>query len=303
MPKKALLIANFRSGTGKAKTALPDVIEILSKNDILCTVYVTRNKASTIETAMLATKEYDLLVAIGGDGTLSEIVNGVMRSEKNIPVGYIPTGSTNDLARSLGIPTNPKEGAEAIARMEPKKYDIGQFNDSFFHYIAATGAFTKAAYATNQSLKNTLGHTAYVLEGIKSVSEIQKIRITGTTDKGSFDGEYLFCSISNSTSVGGFIHLDRGTVNFGDGLFELCLISAPANGQDLMQLVGDLMQSNFDNKLIKLKQITYAELTIPAATGWTLDGEDGGHQATVSFSVYQKKLLLLSGSKKQTGGY
>lgn len=302
MPKKILLIVNFHSGTGKARTILPDVIETLSKKDIISTVYLTKNKESTIATAKAAVDEYDAIVAIGGDGTLSEVVNGVMDAENNIPIGYIPTGSTNDMARSLGIPSNPKEGAEAIAAMEPKKYDIGKFNERYFTYIAATGAFTKVSYATKQSLKNALGHLAYVLEGIKSVSEIEKIRVTGSTDKGSFDGEYLFCSISNATSVGGVIHLSPGTVMFNDGLFELCLISSPENGQDLMQLVGDIMQSNFENKLITIKQISKAVLTVPSAKGWTLDGEDGGKQTTVAFNVPEKKLLLLTGSKKITGG-
>lgn len=298
MYKKALLIVNFHSGMGKARTVLAEVIETLSKYDIISTVYVTKNKEETILTAEKATEHFDMLVAVGGDGTLSEIVNGVMRAERNIPVGYIPTGSTNDTARSLGITTNAREGAETIAAFNPKKYDIGRVNEKYFAYIAATGAFTKVSYATKQSMKNALGHLAYVLEGIKSVSDISKMRITGSTDKGSFDGEYLFCSISNSTSVGGVIHLDTGTVLFNDGLFELCLIAAPQNGQDLMQLVGDIMQSNFENKLITIKQITKAELTIPSESGWTLDGEDGGKFSTVSFDIPKKKLLLLSGSKK-----
>ncbi len=301
MAKKALLIVNFHSGKGKAKSFLPDVIEILSKSDILCTIYLTRNKKETVETACAATEAYDLIVAIGGDGTLSETVNGVMQGEKNIPIGYIPTGSTNDMARSLGIPQNPKEGAKNIVEMQTDKFDIGMFNNRYFTYIAATGAFTKVSYATSQSLKNALGHLAYVLEGVKSLSDIEKIRISGSTDKGGFDGEYLFCSISNATSVGGFIHLDPGTVLFNDGLFELCLIQAPDNIQDLMQLVTDIMVSNFDNPLISIKHISHADLTIPSETGWTLDGEDGGKRKTVEFSVPKKKILLIT-AKKKTGG-
>lgn len=297
MPKKALLIVNFFSGMGRAKTILADVIDVLSSGGFLCTVYLTKNKASTISTASKAWQEYDAVVAVGGDGTLSEVVNGIMMSEKNIPVGYIPTGSTNDMARSLGISANPREAAETIAAFSPRKYDVGMFNDRYFTYIAATGAFTKVSYATSQSLKNAMGHLAYVLEGIKSVSEIQKIRITGTTDQGSFDGEYLFCSLSNSTSVGGLIQLDRGMVLFNDGLFELCLIAAPKTGQDMMELVGDIMQSNFENPLITLKKISRGEFTIPASTDWTLDGEDGGKQKTVSFSIPKRKLLLLTGNR------
>jgi len=297
MAKKALLIVNFYSGMGRAKTVLSDVIDILSKGGFLCTVYLTKNKATTIDTAREAYKEYDIVIAIGGDGTLSEVVNGVMMGEKNIPVGYIPTGSTNDMAKSLGIPTNHKEAAETISMFIPRKYDVGMFNDRYFTYIAATGAFTKVSYATSQSMKNAMGHLAYVLEGIKSVSEIQKIRITGTTDRGSFDGEYLFCSLSNSTSVGGLIQLDRGMVLFNDGLFELCLISAPKTGQEMMELIGDIMQSDFDNPLISLRKISHAELTIPASAEWTLDGEDGGKQKTVSFSLSKRKLMLLTGTR------
>lgn len=297
MAKKALLIVNFFSGTGRAKTVLSDVIDILSKGGFLCTVYLTKNKAATIATAQEAHKEYDTVVAIGGDGTLSEVVNGVMAGEKNIPVGYIPTGSTNDMAKSLGISANSREAAETITAFSPRRFDVGMFNDKYFTYIAATGAFTKVSYATSQSLKNALGHLAYVLEGIKSVSEIQKIRITGTTDQGSFDGEYLFCSLSNSTSVGGVIQLDRGMVLFNDGLFELCLIAAPKTGQDMMELVGDIMQSKFENPLITIKKISRGELTIPSATDWTLDGEGGGKQKTVSFSIPKRKLLLLTGTR------
>lgn len=297
MPKKALLIVNFYSGKGRAKTELSDIVDVLSKGGFLCTVYLTKNKAATIFTASEACKEYDVVVAVGGDGTLSEVVNGVMAGEKNIPVGYIPAGSTNDLAKSLGIPVNLRDAAEAITAFSPRRYDIGKFNDRFFTYIAATGAFTKVSYATSQSLKNALGHLAYVMEGIKSVSEIQKMRITGTTDQGSFDGEYLFCSISNSISVGGLIQLDRGLVLFNDGLFELCLIAAPKTGQEMMELVGDIMQSDFDNPLVTLKKISRGEFTIPASAAWTLDGEDGGQQRTVSFSIPKRKLMLLTGTR------
>ncbi len=297
MAKKALLIVNFYSGMGRAKAVLPDVIDILSKGGFLCTVYLTKNKAATIATAKEAHKEYDTVIAVGGDGTLSEVVNGIMTGEKNIPVGYIPTGSTNDMARSLGISTNSREAAEVITAFSTRKYDVGVFNDRYFTYIAATGAFTKVSYATSQSLKNALGHLAYVLEGIKSVSEIEKTRINGSTDQGSFDGEFLFCSISNATSVGGVIQLTPGTVLFNDGLFELCLIAAPKTGQEMMQLVGDIMQSNFENKLITMKKISRGDLTIPSATYWTLDGEDGGKQRTVSFSISKRKLLLLTGTK------
>lgn len=301
--KKALLIVNFHSGMGKAKSALSEIIEALSQYDILSTVYITKNKAETVETAKNAAGNYDCLVAIGGDGTLSEVVNGVMQAEKNIPVGYFPLGSTNDLARSLNIPQKYMENAYNIARTQPRKYDIGRFNDKYFTYIAATGAFTKVSYATSQSLKNALGHLAYILEGMKSVSDIQKMRITGSTDNGGFDGDYLFCSISNSTSVAGIIHLDSGRVLFDDGMFELCLVTAPKNSPDMMELVGSLLQSDFDNNHISIKRITYAELTIPCAAGWTLDGEDGGGQTSVSFSVNSKKLLLYTGEDKKTGGF
>ena len=294
MNKKALLVVNFHSGTGKSREALPGIIEILSDAGTEVSVYSTKNKLSTIQKVKNSASSYDSIIAVGGDGTLSETVNGVMLAGSDVAVGYVPVGSTNDTARSLGLPTDYIAAAKIIAKGTTKKYDIGSYNDRYFTYIAATGAFTKTSYATSQSLKNSLGHLAYVLEGIKSVGEIEKIRISGITDAGSFSGEYLFCSVSNSTSVGGMIHLKSTEVKFDDGLFELCLIAAPHNPAELVALLGDLVQQKFENRLISIRHIRSATITLPRASGWTLDGEDGGEQSTVNFSVCEGALNLLT---------
>ena len=203
--KKMLFIYNPKAGKAKIRSNLLDIIDIFTKAGFEVTAYPTQAKGD----AVAAVKEqkqgyYDIVVCSGGDGTLDEVVTGMMQCEKRTPIGYVPAGSTNDFANSLHIPKNMIDAAQVIVEGETFNCDVGAFNEDIFVYIAAFGIFTDVSYETRQDLKNLLGHMAYILEGMRRLSAIKAYRMKVESEELSVEGEFLFGMITNSTSVGGF---------------------------------------------------------------------------------------------------
>ena len=280
MLRRALLFVNPLSGKGKSKKCLLDVIRVFTEAGYSVRVYpTTPSREANIRFVQKNAKYNSLIVAIGGDGTLNELINGVMLSRIGAKIGFIPLGSTNDVAASLGLPQDPVQAARSIVAGKLIPYDVGQFNGEYFGYIAGTGAFTEVSYATSRSLKNALGHLAYVLEGVKNISAIQPLWLKIQTPERTFAGRYLLCTVSNSTSVGGIFRFKRDLVSFNDGLFELVLIKAPKDLIELGILAADLLVSNEKTPLMQILHVSEAIITSPTPLGWTLDGEkEDGHE-------------------------
>ncbi|MBR6604224.1 MAG: acylglycerol kinase family protein, partial [Clostridia bacterium] len=175
MNKKLLLIINPVAGKMKSKNALFDIVKVFSDNDFDVSIRLTKRRGHGTEIVENEHMNYDLIVCVGGDGTLNEVVRGLVRGGADTPVGYIPAGSTNDFASSIGLSPNIKTAAENIAKGEKYQLDIGAFKDVIFTYIASFGAFTSASYSTPQATKNAIGHIAYVLEGIKDLSTLKPV--------------------------------------------------------------------------------------------------------------------------------
>ena len=275
MLRRALLFVNPLSGKGKSKKCLLDVIRVFTEAGYSVRVYpTTPSREANIRFVQKNAKYNSLIVAIGGDGTLNELINGVMLSRIGAKIGFIPLGS-------LGLPQDPVQAARSIVAGKLIPYDVGQFNGEYFGYIAGTGAFTEVSYATSRSLKNALGHLAYVLEGVKNISAIQPLWLKIQTPERTFAGRYLLCTVSNSTSVGGIFRFKRDLVSFNDGLFELVLIKAPKDLIELGILAADLLVSNEKTPLMQILHVSEAIITSPTPLGWTLDGENGGKHRRV----------------------
>ena len=279
--KKLLFIYNPKSGKAKIRAVLSDIIEILDHAGYAVTVHPTRRKGDTTRYIHRYAEEFDRIVVSGGDGTVNEAVAGIRiaaEKGKRIPdLGYIPTGSTNDFAVSLGIPTDPVRAAQVAVDGEIFPCDCGTFNNAPFAYVAAFGAFTKVSYATPQQTKNSLGHFAYVLEGIKALPQIKGIPLTVQTDDGTFSGSYLYGMVSNSNSIGGFNGFyGKKTVALDDGLLEVLLIKEPRTLAEQSELMTDLLRSNFDSKHLVLLKTQRVSFCSDDGVAWTLDGEFGG---------------------------
>lgn len=248
-------------------------------------VVMTENAQRAAETIQKAVEARpDMLICCGGDGTLSETVNQVLNTGIPIPLGYIPAGTTNDFASSLGIPKEPLKAAQYIASKKTRALDVGKFEDRRFIYVASFGAFTQSSYTTDQNLKNTLGHLAYVIQGIKELPELKSYRVkVETAEGGTYEGDYVFGSVSNSTSFGGIVKLDPGKVDLGDGKFELTLVKMPKSLMELNRIVLSLMSGKFDEELITFVHTSKAVFSCAEPMPWSLDGEyaAGGERVRV----------------------
>lgn len=274
--EKTSVYLNPYSGKAQIKNKLLQIVDIMVKAGYEVTIYPTQARADALNMVQKRAKKYDLVVCSGGDGTLDEAVSGMMLSEKKVPLGYIPAGSTNDFANSLKIPKDMVKAAKAAVSGKKFACDVGKFNDSFFIYVAAFGIFTAVSYKTSQEWKNILGHAAYILEGAKSLHEITSYRMRVEYEDQVIEDEFIYGMITNSNSVGGFKNMTGKNVLLDDGKFEVTLIRKPKNLVELNEILASLSNMIDDTDAIysfKSDCITfYAEEKVP----WTLDGEYGG---------------------------
>ena len=276
MDKKLLFIVNPRAGKRKSREPLFDAVSIYSEAGYLVSVRVTSHPGEATELAEDLGEEFDLVVCHGGDGTLNETVNGVMRipKEKRPAVSYLPGGSTNDFAASLNISSNPAEAALSAMRLEPRKLDVGRFGERNFVYVASFGAFTKTTYTVPQDIKNVFGHFAYMLDGVKNLDTLCPYRMKITADGEVFDGEYLFGAISNSTSIAGLMKLSDEEVLFNDGLFELLLVPVPRTSAAMQALILALVNKDYYNSEgLIFRHVKHVTAETAEDIPWTLDGE------------------------------
>ncbi len=272
--KRLLLIMNPASGTKKANPHLSEILSIFGQADYECTVWMTRKRGDAVDFTARYGAAADLIVCIGGDGTFNEVVTGAVTAGIKTPIGYIAAGSTNDFAASLGLPKNVIQAAQAIVAGRPQAFDVGRFQDRCFTYVASFGAFTKTSYATSQSVKNALGHLAYILGGIKELSSIHRYHVAVTLDDGvREEGDYIFGAVSNSTSVGGILTLDPEIVDMNDGLFELLLVKYPKNAAELAEVILSLSSQKYDSPSLLFRPARKLLVEADASMDWTLDGE------------------------------
>ena len=257
----------------KAGKHLAQIVEIFNRANYDVNVHITAGAGDCTHAVRRFASQVDLVVCCGGDGTFNETVCGVLRSGENVPVGYIPAGSTNDFARSLDLETNPVKAAERIVEGKIYHYDIGMLGQRYFTYIASFGAFTKASYATPQNLKNALGHTAYVLEGLQELGQLHPIRVSLDVDGTLIEDDFLFGAVCNTTSMAGVLTLDPKRVDMADGLFEVLLVRPPKDLADLSKAVQALTKQTYDSPMITFCSATQVQVHTDTPLTWSLDGE------------------------------
>ena len=300
--KKVLLIINPVSGKLRARDSLFDIIEKFSAHGILPTIQLTqkRDHAITIARDAALSGQYDAIYCCGGDGTLNEVIAGVITSQKRIPIGYIPAGTTNDFATGLGIPLKlpaaTSAASESLKKGRTFSIDVGRFGkDKFFTYIASFGAFTSSSYNAPQNVKNVLGHMAYVFEGVKDFFQIKPIHAVCTTPDGTrYEDDYAFGAVTNTFSVGGIVKLGENMVNINDGEFEILLVRMPKNTTEFNHIVNAVISSNLqNNEMIKFFRASSVTFEMPAGVQWSLDGEQADGSGTVTIKNIHSAIDLL----------
>ena len=263
---------------------LSDILDIMIKAGYQVSVHVTQSGGDATTQTIERAKEFDRIVCSGGDGTLDEVVTGMMQlavSDRK-PIGYIPAGSTNDFGNSLGIDKNMLNAARISVSDNLFPCDIGNFNSDSFVYVAAFGIFTEVSYATPQDMKNVLGHAAYIIEGAKQLRDIPSFRMQVEYDGNVVYDEFIYGMITNSKSVGGFQGIIRGDIGLNDGVFEATLIKMPKNPMELNEILGFMTGIIPDSDMVYSFQTSQIKLTCSEEVPWTLDGEFGGNHKSVT---------------------
>ncbi len=301
-PKKALMIVNPTAGKQAIKGQMFSVIETLCDNGYQPTVMTTAARWDCTAYVQGMAQDYDVVICCGGDGTLNEAITGMLTSgrEECQPIGYIPCGTTNDMASNLGLPKTIKKAAQAIVTSNPVYHDVGRFGDiAFFSYIASFGAFTKVSYSTPQAAKNLLGHFAYVLNGAAELGNIKSYHVKLTYEDKVIEDDFIYVSVSNTRSFGGILSFKRDEVSLHDGLFEVLLIKTPKNVVDVSNILSNLSKGIFNDEknmiLIKTPKIrveTEEEIT------WTIDGEQSPEISDVIIEVIPQKIQIFRPKKK-----
>ncbi len=293
MSKRALVIVNPRAGTRKSKRDMFEIVDRLSRKGYKVSAQTTTQSGDGTRFVREYGKEQDLIICCGGDGTLNEVINGVLESGLKTPIGYVPAGTTNDFARTLQLPKKAEKCMDRILSGWPHPYDIGNFNGRNFTYIASLGAFTKVSYSTPQKIKNALGHTAYLLEGVKEIGNIAPFEAEFTANGETYAGEFLFGAVSNSTSIAGLFSLKKLEVRLDDGEFELILIRNPKNVNDLRGILQGLTQGKYDPRYVVFTHANEIDFKAPKPLPWTLDGESGGDQTQVTIKVLSDAINII----------
>ncbi len=298
--KKMLFVYNPHSGKGLLKNSLNAILDIFTKADYLVTVYPTQKARDGYERVLAWWKDFDLIVCSGGDGTLNEVIAARRSVEGEFPpIGYIPTGTTNDFAGSLGIPKDLIKAAKLVTLENIAKVDVGEFNGRSFNYVAAFGLLTDTSYKTSQSAKNLLGHQAYVLEGFRSIQEAKNYRLRAFDACHEIEGTFIYGMVTNTITVGGFSGLTGKEVSLTDGVFEVVLVRAPSTPAELHEIVQAIIWEKEDPLIVRF---TTSEITFDSVEpiAWSLDGEEGGEHTKTTIRVIPQAVTLCVGDPVHT---
>lgn len=294
--KKIKIIANPLSGREEALEKVLDFIRLLSLDQWDINLLFTHKRGDGIKFASKDDGE-DIIVACGGDGTLNEVVNGIIKSGRDTPLGILQAGTVNDFANYFKLPTDPYKFYKLIKEGRIKKIDVGIAGDRVFANVAAGGMLTEIAYTVAEDQKAILGRMAYYMEGARQMvrlnfsqaSKSYKMKI----DCKEYQGEenIFFFLIANTTSVGGFKKIvPEATVS--DGYLDVLMLKEPST-MDILEIAPRVLTGDhIDHDRIiylKTKEIT---LTSDVDLDIDVDGEKAGN-LPMTFKVKEDALTLI----------
>ena len=294
--EKLLFIYNPNSGQRAINDRLSWIIEYLSSKEIFPTVYATQKSGDCREIVEKYGKDFDKILVSGGDGTLDEAVSGALKADIDPVFSYIPTGSTNDFSNTINISPDIERATKIAVRGKVKRIDVGKIDDKYFVYVAAFGALSDISFSTDQEVKNRIGRSAYIVEGIKKLLPIQSMESYQAEiefDDELINGDFIHFMVSNSISVGGF-NLFDDKVGLTDGLFEVTLVKKPESIADLNRIIQALTTGESSDLVIQ-RQVKKIRIKTEKEVSWSLDGEFGGKSTDCKIEVVNQRIDIKTG--------
>lgn len=292
--KNVLLVVNPCSGKTRTRSSAEDIIKEFPEDEYDFSVHNTTCRGDATRIVKEHYDDMDMVICCGGDGTLNETINGVMDMVERKPIGYIPMGTTNDLANTLGIPSDVDSAVELIREGRTNSYDIGLFNNRYFSYVASFGAFSSASYTTSQKMKNMFGHSAYFWKGFMDWGSLKPIHVKVEYDDGVFEDDVMLGAVTNSTSMGGICKFDRSKIKLNDGYFELFIIKK-ISLLTVPELFFKVQKQDYSHEAFVFIKTRQAKFTFSKPVEWSLDGEFGGEHKVVNVNVLSKAVRIFSG--------
>lgn len=290
MKQNILMIVNPKAGRAKIKKYVNEIRTNFERSKYKIDLKHTTIECGATEIIANYKKDFDILVVCGGDGTLNQAVQGLHDIDKYVQIGYIPSGTTNDFAKSLGVAFDKLELSNNIEKFTTEKVDIGKFNDRVFNYVVSAGIFSKASYNTSTKSKNRFGRLAYLMSGFKEIFICKPYRLMVKTKETSIDDEFIFCSVSNAKYVGGFNIFKKEHVEMDDGELEALFIKKPKNFASMVRLLYKVMNGNFKDENVKYFKTPELEIESDKDTEWSIDGEYSGKVKKIKITNLRKRM-------------
>lgn len=301
MKPKVLLIIYSEARKGSILKKVEEIEKNLIENGFEVDTRYTKKDNNAENIIEKYTKKVDVIMTCGGDGTLHEVVNAVIKKGLDVSISFLPFGTTNDFSRTIGIPIKSLELSKGLKDGEIVKCDIGKLGNSYFYYIAAFGIFTKVSYSTKTKLKKKWGKFAYYYEGLKEIKNRKPYHAKITIDGQVLEDDYIYCSITNSVSIGGFKWFKKSEVQIDDGKFEVLLFKYPKNLLELIKLLWKILWKNYKSENIYFTRTNNLLVEAEDQMSWTLDGEYGGEFTKVSLETIKNQIKLVTINKKERG--
>lgn len=294
MSRRMLVVRNPKAGSFLSQNLFLEAAGVIFGSDYNAYVYSTTGRGDATRVVVEEGANYDIIVAFGGDGTLHEVINGLMQLAVRPLLGYIPAGTTNDFAAGLGLSRNIVKAAGAVIDGVPVELDVGRFGDGqYFSYVASFGSFAKVSFSAQQDMKNLIGYAAYLLEGVKALSDLRACHMVVETDGVRTEGDFIFGAVSNAMSVGGIMKFSVDEVDLRDGLFEVLLIRDPKNLAGLQKLLHDVAMRHYSSSAFLYCKAAHVSISADEKLVWTLDGEDGGEHTAVQMDNCCRAIRIL----------
>lgn len=293
MSKQVLLIINPNAGRGKIQKKISEIQKDLTRSGYKVEIIYTKEKLSAKDIIKKYNNKIDIVICCGGDGTVNDMINGVMELEEKPKVSFIPLGTVNDFARTIGLSKIRFFMPRVLDKYKKKKCDIGIFNNKKFSYVAAFGAFTQVSYVTNQKLKKCFGKLAYFIIGIKYLFKIRCHKIKLIVDQEEIEKECIYCSVSNSKSIGGFQWFRKRDIEIDDGKFEVLLINKPKYKIQYITIVFDILFRRYQSKNFFYRQGSEIIIKTEKNVPWTIDGEFGGRTKEARISICKEAVTFV----------
>ena len=273
--KRVLVLINPNSGKKNSKEYVLDALNMFSANNYQMEIYLSQKPMDVTRYIEENGERFDVVAVFGGDGTLNEATNGLMKLNHKPIISYFPTGTMNDFGTNFGLTNDMKQCANIACDGHIESFDVGKINSRYFNYVAGFGAFCNVSYETKQELKKQIGNLAYIIKAIHEIPNLHPYHVKMNLDGKVFEKDLMFGLIINGNRVAGFEMVEQADNTFKDGLFDIILVEHTPNLLELYNYPLGVLHPELNMKYVERYQAKSIIIESQEKLAWTLDGEEG----------------------------